>query len=253
MMMRLITLGLTATGTFMLVYFGLYERKEPETRRIFTSEEIVWYGMDFTKAHFVGTFDQGSGFDPADGEALVTKWIPAWNDLVEAEKMNFNLKQAFRKRHVYYDMGSVYQLNKKIDPELLLSYKETKISKATIREMVKRYTNNEKKEGIGLVFIIENFNKNSKTTGLYVTFFDIETKKVLITEFMSGNPVGFGLRNYWAGAIKDVLIWVELYEYNKWKSKYYNKPADEESEEAISSILKNNKVLLGQYQMRHFD
>jgi hypothetical protein len=227
-MIRAITLGLIATGTFVLFYFGLFEEKRSDAKEIFTTDEIVWYGLDFTEAHFIGTFDQGAGLSLVSGEELRSTWIPAWNNLFVAEPYNFNLRRTFRKRKVYYDINSVNELNEKIKPDELMSFNETKIEKETIQEMVKRYTGKEKKDGVGLVFIIENFNKNSKTAGMHVTFFDIATKKVLMTEFMSGNPVGFGLRNYWAGAIKEVLNWIDFYEYNKWKNKYYNKPSDKE-------------------------
>ncbi|OFY83811.1 MAG: hypothetical protein A3K10_02835, partial [Bacteroidetes bacterium RIFCSPLOWO2_12_FULL_31_6] len=180
------------------------------------------------------------GIDPADGNDLVDKWIPAWNNLMAAEQDNFNLKRSFRKCCVFYDMTAVNQLNKNIDPDKLLNSSETQISKATIQEMVKRYSGLEKKEGLGLVFIIESFNKNRQTANLYVTFFDIETKKVLLTEFMAGRPVGFGLRNYWAGAIKEILDWIDFYEYNKWKIKYYNSPDDEP--ENVLSRLPENKI-----------
>ncbi len=235
-MLRFIILCSAISGSSLLLYFGLFGNKESDARRVFSTDEVVWYGLDFTKAHCVGTFDQGMGADPADGIELRDKWIPAWNNLVIAEPQNFNLKRSFRKRHVYYDLASVSQLNKTIDPEELLNYKETKIGIGTIRGMVKKYSNYEKVDGIGLVFVIENFNKNTKTAGLYVTFFDLATKKVLISEFMSGNPVGFGLRNYWAGAIKDILVWIDFYEFNKWKDKYYNKPPEEEPDNAVSKL-----------------
>lgn len=254
-MIRFMILSFTAIGTIILLFWDQNEKKEEGVKRIFTSDEMVWYGLDFTKAHFVGTFDKGMGVDPADGIDLRNKWIPAWNNLIALEQQNFNLKRAFRKCCVFYDMASVNQLNRKIDPDELLNFNETRISKATIREMVKRYSGNERKrkEGIGLVFIIENFNKNSKTAGLYVTFFDIETKKVLMSEFMSGNPVGFGLRNYWAGAIKDILTWIDFYEYNKWKNKYYYNSADEETEDVLSGLQKTPEQLVGNLKTRHFE
>jgi hypothetical protein len=38
---------------------------------------------------------------------------------------------------------------------------------------------------------------------------------------MIGEPMGFGLRNYWAGAIKDILHQIDFFEYPVWKNKYY--------------------------------
>ena len=237
-MIRLIIVGLLATGASIMLYLGLSPKKEPEAKKIFTSNEMVWFGLDFTKTHFVGSFDHGFGANSANGYDLRTKWIPAWNNLIVKEQYNFDLRRCFRKRYVYYDIASVDRLNDKLDPEQLLNYNETKIGKELIPEMVKKYTSSEKQNGLGLVFIIENFNKNTKKAGLYVTFFDIETRKVLLCEYMSGNPVGFGLRNYWAGAVKDILNWVDFYEYRKWKNRYYDNPWEEEDDKV--SILQNS-------------
>ena len=60
-------------------------------------------------------------------------------------------------------------------------------------------------QGVGLVFIAESYSKPNVKGAYYVTFFDISTKKVLITERMLGKPSGFGLRNYWAGSYNNVL------------------------------------------------
>jgi trans-2-enoyl-CoA reductase len=86
--------------------------------------------------------------------------------------------------------------------------------------MVNNYKGDVKKEGIGLSFIVENFNKGSQMATVYVTFFDIASKKVLISEKLSGKAMGIGMRNYWAGAIKAMLKQIDLTEYKNWKTKY---------------------------------
>lgn len=54
---------------------------------------------------------------------------------------------------------------------------------------------------------------------VYVTVFDIKTKNVLILERMVGKPMGIGLRNFWAGAMKHVIKQITTDYYNLWKSK----------------------------------
>ena len=86
--------------------------------------------------------------------------------------------------------------------------------------MIKKYSADIKKQGIGVSFIIENFNKGTQEATLFVVFFDIATKKVLVCEKMSGKAMGVGMRNYWAGAIKAILRQIDATEYKNWKSKY---------------------------------
>jgi len=186
---------------------------------VFTKNEIVWYGLDFTKAHFIGQFDQGFGIMPAKGWDMRNKWIPEWNSLIGREPQNFDLRKTFRKDIVQFDLGPVGELTRKMDGDLCMSFNPATISAADIGQMVKLYEGAERKEGVGLVFIVENFNKAEQMATVYVTFFDIATKKVLFSEKVEGKPFGNGLRNYWAGSIKNVLKAAES-DYKSWKSKY---------------------------------
>ena len=186
---------------------------------VFTKNEIVWYGLDFTKAHFVGQFDQGFGIMPAKGWDMRNKWIPEWNALIGREQQNFDLRKTFRKDVVLFDLGPVNELTKKMDGDLCMSFNPASISAADIEQMVKLYEGTEKKEGIGLVFIVENFNKAEQIADIYVTFFDIATKKVLFSEKVQGKPMGNGMRNYWAGSIKNILKSIDG-NFGSWKKKY---------------------------------
>ncbi|MCW3070636.1 MAG: hypothetical protein JWO44_526 [Bacteroidetes bacterium] len=193
--------------------------KAQTAKDAFNATEVVWYGLDFTKAKFVGQFDQGFGAMPATGTDMRNKWIPQWNALIAKEPQNFKIKDAFRKDNVYYDLAPLNELNSKIDVDNCMSFNPGKIERADIDAMVKKYGTGDKKEGIGLTFIVENFNKNMEMADVYVTFFDIATKKVLFTEKMSGKTIGVGMRNYWAGAIKNILKQIDGGEYKAWKAK----------------------------------
>ena len=71
-----------------------------------------------------------------------------------------------------------------------------------------------------MVFIIESFNKTSEEGSLYIVFFDIATKKVLLFDKAIGKPSGIGFRNYWAGAIANVLKKTKKRSYDDWEEKH---------------------------------
>jgi len=168
-------------------------------------EEIVWYGLDFTKATFVGQFDQGMGLAPSTGLDIKNKWIPQWNSLIVNEPQNFDFKKFLKKKSVYNDIVFMNENNKNINVEKCMGVNPGKIERPTIDEMVKKYNSGEKKEGVGLTFIIENFDKGSQMASVYVTYFDIKTKKVIKSDKYEGKALGIGMRNYWAGAIKAII------------------------------------------------
>jgi hypothetical protein len=75
-----------------------------------------------------------------------------------------------------------------------------------VQELIGKYDCGSDK-GIGLVFVMENFDKMFKinTASMIVVFFDIGTKKVLHSERMTEKGGGFGFRNYWVSAVYKVL------------------------------------------------
>lgn len=54
---------------------------------------------------------------------------------------------------------------------------------------------------------------------MYFVIIIMNTHKVLFTELMSGRPMGFGFRNHWAHAVKDVLGGIE-HKFTRWKKLY---------------------------------
>ena len=184
---------------------SVFNLKAQDDASVKNAEEIVWYGLDFTKATFVGQFDQGMGMAPATGLDIKNKWIPQWNSLIVNEPQNFDFKKNLKKKSVYSDIANMNELNRNVNTEKCMNYNPGKIERTAIDEMVKKYTAGEKKDGIGLAFIVENFDKGAATASVYVTYFDIKTKKVIRFDKYEGKAVGIGMRNYWAGAIKAII------------------------------------------------
>lgn len=209
----------TITFIFISMAISIQQKAQNKEGDVFTKDEIVWIGLDFSKAKLVGQFDQGAGVMPATGSDIKVKYIPAWNMLILNEQKKYNIGKAFRKIKVFNDIGIVEKSNSAIDVDNLITYNDYKFdnSNTTIQEIISGYSRGEKADGIGLVFIIESFNKPAERASLYVTFFDIATKKVLFTEKMIGKPGGFGLRNYWAGSIKNILNQIDDRAYKVWK------------------------------------
>ena len=139
-----------------LFLIGSFTFKAQDEAKVYSANEIVWFGMDFTKAKFVGQFDQGMGAMPATGGDMRNKWIPQWNALIQNEQQNFDLKKALGKESVYYDIASLNTINSKINPDGLMDVNPTKIEKSVISELVKKYSSADKKDGVGLVAWLTN-------------------------------------------------------------------------------------------------
>ncbi|HRG00052.1 MAG TPA: hypothetical protein PKZ75_02980 [Bacteroidia bacterium] len=212
--MKKIILSLLMVST--LGVFAQFTAKD-----VFSSKTIVWYGLNFSEAKMVGQFDQAMGAGPASGSDIKNKWIPQWNSLIMTEQKNFKIKEAFQKDEVFYDITPTEKQNQNINSDDLMSFNTYtfKDAQKTAKEIVSKLKGGEKTEGIGVTFIVESFNKSMDEAVVYVTVFDIKTKNILILERMVGKPMGIGLRNFWAGAMKHVIKQITTDYYNLWKSK----------------------------------
>ncbi|MDF2448609.1 MAG: hypothetical protein K0R26_1113 [Bacteroidota bacterium] len=183
------------------------------------AKEIVWYGLNFSKAKMVGQFDQAVGAGAATSSELKDKWIPSWNTLVVAEPQNFKIKEALKKDNIYIDLKPVEKMNHDIKSEDLVSMNTFAFEDAakSVQDVVTMMPPGDKTEGIGLVFIVETFDKPRNEASVYATLFDIKTRTVLASDRIVGTPKGIGLRNFWAGAIRHIIKQIDDTYYNNWK------------------------------------
>jgi hypothetical protein len=206
----------------VLFVCGVVVYAQLKPKDIFSQNEVVWYGLDFSKSKFIGSFENLKGTVPISAEELIMSYIPAWNNLIVSEPLNFDIENTFWKKSVYYDLKSVESINSKIPRENLITLNSHVISKTELPEMVALYKKGDKKEGLGLSFIIESFDKPRLEASLWVVFFDIESKKVLLSKHCTGEPFGFGLRNYWAGSIKHIMNDIRFRKFQKWSRETTN-------------------------------
>lgn len=206
---------------------------------VFTSDEIVWFGLDFSKTTFVGQFEDRQSMqalrqanpynsNPQErtyetAEDLKERWVKEWNSLVASEPKHFIIKEAFRKESVYYDLSSVTKINETINTQTCMSFNPGTIERTNVDLMAKNYSSSTRKEGLGMVVIVENLNQGLEIADMYITLFDIETQQILLCEKMQGKAGGSGLRNYWMGSLKKVLKQIYAEDYEAWKKNYKKK------------------------------
>ena len=158
---------------------------------------ITFFGLDFSKSKMLGT----DGFsNPGD---IVGRIFGEWNSLIVNEKDKYNVKYAFQKAEVNYDFSIVDKRNATVNANELVTNNSYSIDEKTVAGVIKNYSS--KTKGLGVVLVVEKFDKTEEKASVFVTYFDIGAKKVLLTERVTAAPVGFGFRNYWAGAIAKIL------------------------------------------------
>jgi hypothetical protein len=156
-------------------------------------KEVTWMGLDFTEAKLLTSVDFT---DPA---AIKNNLLVSWNDIIIKESSKFNVAGFFEIESLSYDLETVKERNQSIDPKNLVVDKTTEeFNEQKVESIISQYP---KSTGVGLVFIVECFNKPSANGIFWATFFDRETLKILSVKKLQGQPSGVGIRNFWANSI----------------------------------------------------
>jgi len=200
----------------VLLTIGLSSRINGQYTRsdIFKMSEITWYGLDFTHIKLIGP----EGFtNPVQIQDIYFREI---NNLFKYEPDKYDLRKTFSKKVVNIDLEMIHERNRDIDPyQLVLETGERySFDEEKVQEIVSDYEP-DAREGIGVVFVMESFNKTQDMGYMWVTFFDIATGDILLTDKMRGKSGGFGWRNYWAKSVYNVLKEIEKSRYKTWSRK----------------------------------
>ncbi|KQS34173.1 hypothetical protein [Dyadobacter sp. Leaf189] len=177
--------------------------------------KVVFLGLDFTQAKYVGSV----GF--TDPTAIQNQHIVSWNNLIEMEPKKFSLQKAFNLSDGQYvsKVEDMVKFNKSVNVAENITETANSITEDQVKKSVAKYALSEK-DGIGIVYVVENLSKTAEKMTAWVTFIDLSTKKVLYTEHVEGKAGGFGFRNYWAGAVYKINQEIDSKLYKKWSKTF---------------------------------
>jgi hypothetical protein len=176
---------------------------------------VTWYGIDFSEARYFG--DPGT----VDSREMISLFS-AINLLMVSEPEKYQIGKFFSKKQVLPSLSMIDAHNKRIDPERIMSLDFSEYNRMDvefIKKMVSRLDFG-KDKGLGLMFIMEGMNKTKKEAAMWVTYVNVEKNEVIFTARLTGDPGGFGFRNYWASSILEVMERVYKSEMKKWRKEF---------------------------------
>lgn len=177
---------------------------------------VTWLGVDYSHVKLIGEFSQFADAGQQGSHEIRNKYFPAWNHLILKERAKYDVQGMLRKDNMIYDIGMINDLNATTPLEDLEANNPPSYSRTEIEAFVKRYDIKSPK-GIGIVFIAESMNDYTKEAYYHFVAFNMQTKEILLQEKIMGRPRGFGLRNYWAGSIFEVIDQIKSTYYKTWK------------------------------------
>jgi hypothetical protein len=175
---------------------------------------ITWLGLDFTGAKFAGDREK------IGSEEDLHKLMTAWNNLMINEPEKFDVGKALHRLPLKQAVDIAIAHNEKLNLQgTMTSAEVSHLSKEDVSRIVASYDFGAQ-SGIGVLFVVDSFSKIEEEGIVWVTFINMSSKELISTNRITAKPVGFGLRNYWAGAIYGMLKKIRLDYYDKWKKNY---------------------------------
>lgn len=185
----------------------------------FQPSRIRYMGIDYSHVKLIGDFSEFVGAGEVTEQTMRKVYFPGWNTLFQEEPEKYNVKSMIKKGDIVYDFDMVSDLNSKSSAEPMEATQTPVYTKADIQKFIRNY-NTREREGIAVIFVAESMNKTKAEAYFHFVAFRLSDNEILIHERLRGEPVGAGLRNYWAGAIYHIMQDIQKNYYNKWKNAY---------------------------------
>lgn len=182
----------TLINAALMVIFSisaLAQKNYTTQKDVFEATEITFYGYDF------------SHFKLAETKRMLDEniktLVPGVIGFLNEHTTENDLQKRFKKERVKFSFDHMQTVVKNIKNEDIVSMVKHNIHADSIQSIINSYNINEK-EGIGFVVIVECFEKITKRSTAYFVFFDIASKKIIMSDYFGGKEAdGYGLINYW--------------------------------------------------------
>ena len=164
---------------------------------------MTFYGIDFSKGRVYGA---------ADEPEKLRKAFADINLLFIMEPEKYNVAQFVGKPMNDIRVDAVTNMNDTIPLDSIKTIvKGHVLTDTAIRKTVRDLNIVPYNHGMGLVMIMETLDKPGEQGTFEFVLFDIDTRNVISHWSLSGEPGGFGLRNYWGRSVYDALGKVKTY------------------------------------------
>lgn len=180
---------------------------------------ITFLGMDFSMIKLIGDFTEALGVGTDANDQTKNAYFKSWNNLVSGERDKYDIKKMVNNKSITADIENVMKMNNATKVDDLTGYKEPNYSTQAIAEHAKLY-NTATNKGLGVVLLMECFNRNDNKATIQLLVVDLATKEIVMIKKLETNPRGSGLRNYWAGSIYEAFKEAEKNFVKVWKTEY---------------------------------
>lgn len=163
---------------------------------IYTAESIYYYGIDFYEFILYNPQKVGT-------ESEIEKYFGPWTADFQENNLPFFLYKKLKIKTVPKLNNVQFRYKDKQVP--WVKYDKEDRGFNHIQKSIDDYKL-EEESGIGLVVIVDNFNKKEEKCYLDFVFFDISTRKELLRYSTFGYAEGMGMTKHWSESLNSAWL-----------------------------------------------
>lgn len=161
-----------------------------------TVNSVKFFGVDYSHVKVFGAEESPTQFQIA---------FQRINELFLAEADKYDMSKLIKKKVYAISTEEVNSQIEKMDlSNLMTGEKRPSMDQdqiqATLNELPIA-----PEEGVGVIFIAQTLNKPEGMGYYYLVFFDMQNKDIIYSIPKAGKAGGFGLRNFWANTIYQII------------------------------------------------
>lgn len=179
--------------------------------KFLAEKEVTWAGVDFSMAKFTR-----NGFNYST--EILQEFIYEWNKLILTDQKKYNIRMAFRKPMMQYDLALISKRNKSVKAQQIL------VDHLTLRhqfseDSVMEYVASLKMPNLtafSLMVVVESFDQDSKTASLWLVLLNSETQNVVLCEKFLKSPAGLGVKSFWGRVFYNLFFDIQKNSFLRW-------------------------------------
>lgn len=176
------------------------------------AREVTWLGIDFSKATFTK-----KGFEmPND---VLQLYFNEWNALIISDQKKYDVRVAFRKPVVHFDLSFVKKQNKLYKGDTPIR-DVVRIENLLDENIIAHYIRGAQLLTLSkyaLLFLVESFDNTIKKGAVWVIAIKSETKELALCEKFAESPSGFNIKSYWARIFYNIFFNISRSSYVRWE------------------------------------
>jgi hypothetical protein len=170
-----------------------------------SNNKLYWFGLDFSQV----VIQLGN----ATRTQFSDLFFSDCNDFVLKDDRFKEFRECF---NFVIDTGFVINRNSKINFNTIYNKNPIPLPLETIRNIISSFSCNYK--GVGVIVFYKEINKESENMTFYLTFFDIQSKNILLCLKEKSQTGGIGMGWHWTKPINEYLN--KLFKNSDWTKRY---------------------------------